>query len=76
MAASPVEAARWPQHIDKLRAHVLLWSGNPLQVVDLSFAEWMDRSRNTALFADIERDAIDLVGSWIATDSARADRTV
>jgi len=75
-AASPVEAARWPQHIDKLRAHVLLWSGNPLQVVDLSFAEWMDRSRNTALFADIERDAIDLVGSWIATDSARADRTV
>jgi predicted nucleotidyltransferase len=76
MVASPAEAARWSQHIDKLRAHVLLWSGNPLQVVDLSFAEWVDRSRNTALIADIERDAIDLMGNSIATDSARANRTV
>jgi hypothetical protein len=66
--ASPAEAARWPQNVDKLRAHVLLWSGNPLQVVDLSFAEWLDRTRNTALIADIERDGIDLVGSSMAAD--------
>ena len=65
MPASPAEAARWPQHVDKLRAHVLQWSGNPLQVVDLSFAEWVDRRQNTALTADIERDAVDLVGTSI-----------
>jgi hypothetical protein len=76
MPASPAEAARWPRNVDRLRAHVLLWSGNPLQVVDLSFVEWLDRTRNTALIGDIERDGIDLVGSSIPADSARANRTV
>ena len=70
MPASPAEAARWPRNVDRLRAHVLLWSGNPLQVVDLSFVEWLDRTRNTALIGDIERDGIDLVGSSIPADSA------
>ncbi len=76
MAASPAEATRWPRHVDTLRAHVLLWSGNPLQVVDLSLAEWVDRRHNTALIADIARDAIDLVGSSIVADPARTNRTV
>ena len=74
--ASPAEAARWPRHVDKLRAHVLLWSGNPLQVVDLSVAEWVDRTRNTALIGDIERDGINLVGTSMVADPARANRTV
>jgi hypothetical protein len=76
MPASPAEAARWPRLVDKLRARVLLWSGNPLQVVDLSLAEWMDRTRNTALMADIGRDAIDLVGTSIVADRAPTSRTV
>jgi hypothetical protein len=76
MPASPAEAARWPRHVDQLRAHVLLWSGNPLQVVDLSFAEWVDRKRNASLIAEIERDAIDLVGGSIAADLAGTNRTV
>jgi hypothetical protein len=76
LSASPAEVTRWPRHIDKLRAHVLLWSGNPLQVVDLSFAEWVDRKQNAALIAEIERDAIDLVGNSIVADPARTNRTV
>ena len=76
LPASPAEAARWPRHVDKLRAHVLLWSGNPLQVVDLSFAEWVDRTRNAALNADIERDAINLVGTSMVADPSRTNRTV
>jgi hypothetical protein len=76
LSASPAEVTRWPRHIDKLRAHVLLWSGNPLQVVDLSFAEWVDRRQNAALIAEIERDAIDLVGTSIVADPARTNRTV
>ena len=76
LPASPAEVTRWPRHIDKLRAHVLLWSGNPLQVVDLSFAEWVDRKQNAALIAEIERDAIDLVGNSIVADPARTNRTV
>jgi hypothetical protein len=43
--------------------------------VDLSFAEWVDRRRNTALIAEIERDAIDLVGSSIVADPAPTNRT-
>jgi Nucleotidyltransferase domain len=74
MPASHAEAARWPRHVDQLRAHVLLWSGNPLQVVDLSLAEWADKTRNGALIAEIERDAIDLVGTSIVADPARTNR--
>jgi hypothetical protein len=69
--ASPAEAARWPRQVDKLRAHVLLWSGNPLQVVDLSFAEWVGGQHDAALMAEIERDAVELVGSSIGTHRAR-----
>jgi hypothetical protein len=76
MPASPAEATRWPRHVDKLRANVLLWSGNPLQVVDLSFAEWVDRRGNTALIAEIDRDAIELVGGSIVGDLAHTNRTV
>jgi predicted nucleotidyltransferase len=76
VAASSAEAARWPRHIDTLRAHVLLWSGNQLQVVDLSLAEWMDRRHNTTLIDDIELDAIDLAGSSMVGELARTNRTV
>ena len=75
MPASPADATRWPRHVDKLRAHVLLWSGNPLQVIDLSFTEWVDRRRNTALIAEIEQDAIELVAGPIVADPTRANRT-
>jgi hypothetical protein len=44
--------------------------------VDLSFAEWVDRKRNASLIAEIERDAIDLVGGSIAADLAGTNRTV
>ncbi len=63
VAASSAEAARWQRNIDTLRAHLLRWSGNQLQIVDLSLGEWMDRRHNTALRADIERDAIDLAAT-------------
>jgi predicted nucleotidyltransferase len=71
ISASRTEAARWPRQIDKLRAHVLLWSGNPLQVVNLSFAEWVGRQQDTALMAEIKQDAIELVGTPLGTDRSR-----
>src|ERR1017187_5875020 len=61
--ASAAEAGRWPHQTDRLRAHVQSWSGNSLQVVDLSFAEWVGRQQSTTLLAEIKRDAVELVGS-------------
>jgi predicted nucleotidyltransferase/DNA-binding transcriptional ArsR family regulator len=52
----------WERQIDALRVAVESWTGNPLQVVDLSFFEWRRPSpHHRPLLADIRRDGIDLV---------------
>ncbi|MHB8671379.1 MAG: nucleotidyltransferase domain-containing protein [Acidimicrobiales bacterium] len=52
-------AARWRRQVDDLRRLVQGWTGNPLQVVDLSVYEWADRGRAVAaLFKEIERDGV------------------
>ena len=38
----------WEQHLDRLRERVELWTGNPLQIVDLSFREWRRPPDSTA----------------------------
>jgi DNA-binding transcriptional ArsR family regulator len=66
-AVPPVENARavdrWQSQVDKLHQIVRNWSGNPLQVVDVSIFEWTDRDHPLPLFEDIRRDAVVLVGS-------------
>jgi Nucleotidyltransferase domain len=60
--ASPTEAKRWPRYIDQLRDSVQKWSGNVLQVVDLSFAEWVGMQQSSELGQEIKRDSIELIG--------------
>jgi Nucleotidyltransferase domain len=69
------EASRWPHQVDGLRSHVHLWSGNPLQVVDLTISEWADSKQNAALRADIQRDAIDLIGGSVVSSFSNSGET-
>ena len=55
------DAARWRRQIDDLHPLVRAWTGNPLQVVDVSAFEWADRSQSAALYEEIDRDAVVLV---------------
>jgi hypothetical protein len=56
----------WHQQVDRLRGLVQLWTGNPLQVVDLSVLEWSDtRGPHAALLRDVKRDEIVLTPSRV-----------
>lgn len=59
---SPVDAEVWHAQVDALRSSVQRWTGNPLQVVDLPYAEWVepDASRRR-LLDEVRRDGIELV---------------
>lgn len=65
----PVENARaverWRTQIDRLHGLVPSWSGNQLQVVDVSIFEWTDKDHPMPLFDEIRRDAVPLVGAGI-----------
>ncbi len=61
---APSEAARWPQQIDRLRTNVHSWSGNVVQIVDLSYTEWVSQRQSGVLAEEIKRDAVELVGSF------------
>ncbi|HWE66461.1 MAG TPA: nucleotidyltransferase domain-containing protein [Acidimicrobiales bacterium] len=66
-AIPPVENARalqrWQSQVDRLHGLVGSWSGNRLQVVDVSIFEWTDKEQPVPLFIEIRRDAIPLVGA-------------
>ncbi|MGH8969242.1 MAG: hypothetical protein ACRDV1_04765 [Actinomycetes bacterium] len=54
----------WHGQVDRLRGLVQRWTGNSLQVIDLSFYEWWEPSRSHAvLLAEVKRDAVELVRS-------------
>lgn len=58
------QALRWERQTAQLRDLVQAWTGNPLQVLEMPVFEWADhRRRRTELFAEIERDAIEVAGS-------------
>lgn len=67
LAIPPVENARavqrWTSQIDRFHGQVRNWSGNPLQVVDVSVFEWTDRDNRIPLFDEIRRDAVVLIGT-------------
>lgn len=52
----------WEEQIDRLRDLVEAWTGNPLQVVDLSFFEWRNPSaHHRPLLAEVQRDGVELL---------------
>src|SRR5262249_54546767 len=57
------QARKWEQQVGQLHDLVRGWTGNPLQVVEMSAYEWSDhRRRRTALFEEIDRDAVQVAG--------------
>jgi hypothetical protein len=57
------QLARWRQQVDQLRGLVRGWTGNSLQVLEMSIFEWAGhKRRQSALHAEISRDAIEIVG--------------
>ena len=60
----PNAAEQWQSHVDELRELVARWTGNQLQVVDLSFHEWRHPPRaHQALLAEVRRDGVELIRS-------------
>jgi hypothetical protein len=57
------QASKWGRQVEQMHELVPAWTGNPLQVVEMSTFEWADhRRRRTALFTEIDRDAIQVAG--------------
>jgi hypothetical protein len=57
------QLAKWRRQVDQLRGLVRGWTGNPLQVLEMSTFDWADHQlRQSALFAEISRDAVEVVG--------------
>lgn len=57
------QLAKWQRQVDQLRGLVRGWTGNPLQVLELSTFQWADLQRQqSALLVEIARDAIEIVG--------------
>jgi predicted nucleotidyltransferase len=54
-------AAQWESQLDALRDHVQGWTGNPLQIVDLSFHEWRHPApAHRELLSEIRNDGMEL----------------
>jgi predicted nucleotidyltransferase len=61
-ATTQADADRWRRQVDDLHPAVRSWTGNPLQVVDMSAFEWAERGRaSAALLEEIDRNAVVLV---------------
>jgi predicted nucleotidyltransferase len=65
LSSAEMDAARqWEGQVDRLRELVEGWTGNALQVIDLSFYEWRHPSEESRLlFMEIARDGIELLKS-------------
>jgi predicted nucleotidyltransferase len=57
------DIARWRDQVDELHPEVRSWTGNPLQVIQMSGYEWGDhKRRRTSLYTEISRDGIQVAG--------------
>ena len=60
---SKAKANAWRSQVDRLHEEVRQWTGNSLQVVDVSYWDWVGgMPSDAALFAEIQRDAVPLIG--------------
>ena len=67
------QVAKWARQVGQLYDLVPSWTGNQLQVVEMSAFEWADhRRRHTSLFVEIDRDAIQVAGDADRPGSTRA----
>lgn len=65
-------ARQWEIQIDRLRERVERWTGNAVQVVDMSLDGWRHPDRHArSLLSEIERDGIELIKSRSAALSHR-----
>lgn len=56
------DAQRWESQLEGLRDAVERWTGNALQIVDMSFHEWRQPPKaHRALLSEIDDDGIELV---------------
>jgi len=55
------EGEAWRRQIDYLHEHVRSWTGNPVQVVEISISQWVDRAGNAQFFLEVDRDGIVLM---------------
>jgi predicted nucleotidyltransferase len=68
----------WEGQIDRLRDLVERWTGNSLQIVDLSFYEWRHpHAQHRPLLGEVKRDGLELVKArglalWPSSESANA----
>jgi predicted nucleotidyltransferase len=54
-------AQQWELQLDALREAAARWTGNPLQIVDLSFLEWRHPAEaHQGLLHEIQRDGVEL----------------
>lgn len=73
----PADPDRWHEQVDRLRGLVQAWTGNPLQVVDISAADWWTPgSRYRALLADVRRDGVEVARSAKYPHAFAAGRSV
>lgn len=71
---STLGAGDWERQVDDLRARVREWTGNSLQVVDLSAYDYMDLLRTRApLLEDIRRDGVELANNLNAAWKRKKD---
>lgn len=62
-APSVLSGEQWHGQVDQLRVKVQRWTGNALQVVDVSFWQWAEmRGTDPALFEQIARDGVTVAG--------------
>jgi predicted nucleotidyltransferase len=55
---------RWEGQVERLRGRVESWTGNPLQVIDMSFFEWRHPPKGHAdLISEVREDGIELVSA-------------
>lgn len=77
-SSEPEAQPQWESQIDRLRDLVERWTGNSLQVVDLSFYEWRHPSKpHQSLLAEIQRDGLELMKArglsiWPSAEAADA----
>jgi predicted nucleotidyltransferase len=69
-------AEQWQSQVDRLRTLVQCWTGNSLQVVDLSFYEWRHPNKaHQPLLAEIQRDGVELIRSDAVTSYRAVEAT-
>jgi predicted nucleotidyltransferase len=69
-ASETTDAARqWESQLEGLRGAVESWTGNPLQIVDMSFHEWRQPAKpHRALLSEIGNDGVELVKARALAD--------